>query len=306
MTTIVFPGQGSQFANMTKDFYDNSLIVKKTFQEVEDFTKIKISNLIFENKDDLINQTKYTQIAIFTSSISIFNFFKSEVNYEKKNVNFMLGHSLGEYTALAAANILSIEDCSKLLKTRGELMQNAYPPNQSSMAAVLGFSSEFIDNFIKENNLNIEVANDNSPVQVVVSGKIEDLEIAEILLKKLGAKRFIFLNVSAAFHCNLMKGAEEKMKNYISKVNFSDSNIKLISNFTGKLADNRHSIIENLSNQMSNRVRWVESIKCLDSKMENEIIEIGPGKVLSGLIKRISNNFKITNLEKLSDIEKVL
>ena len=230
MTTIVFPGQGSQFANMTKDFYDNSLIVKKTFQEVEDFTKIKISNLIFENKDDLINQTKYTQIAIFTSSISIFNFFKSEVNYEKKNVNFMLGHSLGEYTALAAANILSIEDCAKLLKTRGELMQNAYPPNQSSMAAVLGFSSEFIDNFIKENNLNIEVANDNSPIQVVVSGKIEDLEIAEILLKKLGAKRFIFLNVSAAFHCNLMKGAEEKMKNYISKVNFNDSNIKLISN----------------------------------------------------------------------------
>ena len=306
MTTIVFPGQGSQFSNMTKDFYDSSIVVKHTFQEIEDFTKIKISNLIFDNKNDLINQTKYTQIAIFTASISIFNYFKKEVNYDQKNINFMLGHSLGEYTALAAANILSIEDCSKLLKIRGELMQNAYPPNQSSMAAVLGFSYNIIDKFIKENNLNIEVANDNSPTQVVVSGKVSDLEKAELLLKKLGVKRFVFLNVSAAFHCNLMKDAEDKMKNYISKVSFKESDIKLISNFSGKLASNTNAIIENLSNQMSNRVRWVESIKYLEGKMENDIIEIGPGKVLSGLIKRISNNFNITNLEKLSDIEKVI
>ena len=306
MTTIVFPGQGSQFTNMAKDFYDNSYIVKQTFQEIEDFTKIKISNLIFDNQSDLINQTKYTQIAIFTASISIFNFFKNEVDFKKKNVNFMLGHSLGEYTALTAANILSIEDCAKLLKIRGDLMQNAYPPNQSSMAAVLGFNSDIIDNLIKENNLNIEVANDNSPIQVVISGKVEELEKAEIIFKKKGVKRYIPLNVSAAFHCKLMKDVEKKMKNYISKVNFKYSNIKLISNFSGKLANDTNSIIENLSNQISNRVRWVESIKCLESNMENNIIEIGPGKVLSGLIKRISNNFSITNLEKLSDIEKIL
>ena len=305
MTTIVFPGQGSQFAKMTKDFYDNFSEAKETFHMIENITKINISDIIFNDNPAKLNQTQFTQLSIFCSSISIFNVLKSKVDLEKFDIYTMLGHSLGEYSALYASGILSIEECSLLLKKRGELMQNAYPQNKSGMAALIGMDCEIIEKVIIDKKLDIDIANDNSPMQIVVSGKMEDLDNSEIYFKEIGVKKFIKLNVSSAFHSKLMVNAENEMNEYIYKSNFNTSKFNIISNYTGKLTNNINEIIENLSKQMSNRVRWVESINTLESLNENNIIEIGPGKVLSGLIKRISDKFTIYNIENISDIKKI-
>ena len=305
MTAIIFPGQGSQFVEMSKDFYDNFETVRDVFELIADTTKIDIKDIIFDNPSNLLNQTQYTQLSIFCASISIFKVLIQEINIQKLNISCMMGHSLGEYTALTAADILSIEDCSLLLKTRGELMQNAYESNQSGMAAIIGINCEKAENIIKKNNLKVEIANDNSPIQIVISGVKTDLLYSEKIFKDNGAKKFVLLKVSSAFHSLLMIEAEKKMKKFITNTNFNNSPISIISNYSGKISKNNKTIIDNLSKQMSNRVRWVESIKSLDSIIETNIIEIGPGKVLTGLIKRINSNFDIINMENISDIEKI-
>ena len=305
MTAIIFPGQGSQFIEMSKDFYDNFETVREVFELIADTTKIDIKDIIFHNPSDLLNQTQFTQLSIFCASISIFKVLTQEIDIQKLNISCMMGHSLGEYTALTAAEILSIEDCSLLLKTRGELMQNAYKLNESGMAAIIGINCEKAENIIKNNNLKVEIANDNSPIQIVISGVKTDLLYSEKIFKDNGAKKFVLLKVSSAFHSLLMNEAERKMKKFIIDTNFNNSSISIISNYSGKISKNNETIIENLSNQMSNRVRWVESIKSLDSIIETNIIEIGPGKVLTGLIKRINSNFDIINIENISDLEKI-
>ena len=305
MTTIIFPGQGSQFLEMSKDFYDNFKPAKETFEFIEDITKINIKQIIFQNPSDLLNQTQYTQLAIFCASISIFNTFKSECNLDKFQLKYMLGHSLGEYTALTAAGILSMSDCCKLLKIRGELMQNAYKPNESGMAALIGLDCKSVQDIINNEKIDLEIANDNSPMQIVISGKKDSIVKSEKIFKDKGVKRFVLLNVSAAFHSHFMLDAEIKMNKYINNVNFNKPLLSIISNYDAEISDDVNKISNNLSKQMSNRVRWVESIKNLKKHKEEKLIEIGPGKVLSGLVKRISNNFQIYNLEFVNDIEKI-
>ena len=221
------------------------------------------------------------------------------------NINFMLGHSLGEYSALTASEMLSVENCSSLLKIRGELMQNAYEPNKTCMAAIIGINSVIAEKIINQNKLNVEIANDNSPTQIVISGIKDDILNSENFFKEGGAKRFVLLNVSAAFHSQIMSEAEISMNKYISSIEFKNPLTPIISNYTGKITKDKNNIIKNLSKQMSNRVRWVESIKSIEIKGETKILEIGPGKVLSGLIKRISDKFNILNIENISDIEKI-
>ena len=184
-------------------------------------------------------------------------------------------------------------------------MQNAYEPNKSGMAAIIGLNCATVENIINQNNLDIEIANDNSPMQVVVSGILENLKGTDKFFMEKGAKKFIILNVSAAFHSMLMNKAENVMKNYINDTLFKFSNINIISNFSGKASNDNDILIKNLSMQMSNRVRWVESIASLEASKDKKIIEIGPGRVLTGLIKRISSNFVTINLEKISDIENI-
>ena len=305
MTVIVFPGQGSQFLEMSKDFYDNFDIARNIFKLVSDSTNIDIKDIIFKNPLDLLNQTQYTQLAIFCTSISIFKVLEKEIDLQKLNINYMLGHSLGEYTALTASGMLSIENCSFLLKIRGELMQNAYEPNQSGMAAIIGMNSYNAEKLIKKHNLTIEIANDNSPQQIVISGIKSDLLNSEKFFIDEGAKKFILLNVSAAFHSFLMNVAEKDMKEFIHNTDFKESPISIVSNYSGKISNNRKLVLENLVKQMSNRVRWVESINSLKDIDETNIIEIGPGKVLSGLIRRIDPIFDIMNINKISDIEKI-
>lgn len=302
MTAILFPGQGSQYIGMAKDFYDEFAIARETFEKIENSVKINLRDIIFNNESELINITKYTQLAIYSSSMCIFNVLKNEIDIDKLFIKYSLGHSLGEYSALTASNAISIEDCSNLLKKRGELMQNAFKENMSGMVAIIGLNCTKVEKIITDNKLKVEVANDNSPMQVVISGIKEDLLKAENVIMKNGAKKFVHLNVSSAFHSKLMKNAEEKMKLLLNKVNFQNPSYYIISNFSAKETKDSKIIYSNLSKQMSNKVRWVESIECLENLNESEIIEIGPGNVLSGLIRRISNKFTLFNINSVEDL----
>ncbi len=304
MTTFVFPGQGSQFIGMSKDFYDNFKIARETFEEIEDYVKIDLKKIIFEDANNLINLTNYTQICIFVASVSIFKAYFYQKKIDKKSINFMLGHSLGEYTALACSEKLSLKDSSLLLKYRGDLMSQAVKPNLSGMSALLGLSATKIEKIINDNNLKLEIANDNSPLQVVVSGELKEIIESEEIFLKNGVKRYVRLNVSAAFHSKYMLGAQNKLNEHIDNISFNENDIQIISNYSAINSNTTKNIIDSLKNQMSNKVRWTESILKLAELGETNIVEIGPGNVLSGLIKRISSDFNIETVSKISDMNK--
>ncbi len=303
MTSIVFPGQGSQTAGMVKDFYDNFNIAKLIFEEIEDYTKIDLKKIIFDNIDNSLNLTKFTQISIFAASYTIFKVYCYETNIDKANLNVMLGHSLGEYTALACSDRISLKDCSLILKKRGELMNDAVTPNETGMAALIGKEAVSVQNIINENNLNIEIANDNSNVQIVISGNINEIKKSEKIFLNNGIKKFVVLNVSAAFHSKYMLNAQKELSIDIENLIFRDNKIKIISNYDANVHSNIKNIKKNLQNQMANRVNWTQSIKKLEDIGEKKIIEIGPNKILSGLIKRISNSFDIISINNISDIK---
>ena len=303
MTAVVFPGQGSQFIGMSKDFFDNFEIARLTFEEIEDYVQIDLKSIIFDGKEDLINITKFTQLSIFTASLVIFRSLQNEMNLNEDTINVVLGHSLGEYTALACSNKLNLKDCSLILKKRGELMNNAVKPNKSGMAALIGKDSNYIQQVIEQNNINLEIANDNSPIQVVVSGDIEDIKKNKEIFLQNEIKKYVLLNVSSAFHSKFMNEAQNILSKEIDNLNFKSNNISLISNFTAEISNSNNEIISSLKNQMANTVRWTESIKKLEEIGETNIIEIGPNKVLSGLIKRISNKFDIKSINTILDIK---
>ena len=305
MTSIIFPGQGSQFLGMTKDFFDNFKIAQDTITEIEDATSISIKKIIFGNADNLLNITNFTQISIFAASMSIYQTLEKNFGFSNLNINNMLGHSLGEYSALAAAKSLTISQASSLLKIRGELMNSAIAPNTTKMAALIGLNCDDITRIIKNNNVNVEIANDNSPLQIVISGSNHDIENSEQIFLSNGIKKFVKLNVSAAFHSKFMIEAQNKLSCEIDKINFVDPSCAIVSNFDASINKSINKIIENLKLQMSNRVRWTESIKNIEEKGESQIIEIGPGKVLSGLIKRITNKFDIISINTIQDLEQL-
>lgn len=302
MTSIIFPGQGSQYEGMAKDFYENFKIAKFILEEIEDYTNINLKKIIFNNEDNKLNTTKYTQISIFASSFMIFKTYVSEKNINISDINVMLGHSLGEYTALACSNKISLKDCSLVLKMRGELMNNAVAPNETGMAAIIGKDANFVKKIIDDNNLNLEIANDNSPMQIVISGSKNEINNSKDLFINNHIKKFVELNVSAAFHSKFMNEAQKELSKKIEELNFLENQIKIISNFDANIYNDTISIKKNLQNQMANRVNWTQSIRKLEEIGENSIIEIGPGKVLSGLVIRITKNFDITSINKISDL----
>ena len=305
MTAIIFPGQGSQYLNMSMDFNENFNVARKVFQEIEDITQINIRKIISENHLDQLNQTNYTQISIFSASMAIYKTLINEFGNEIIKPKILLGHSLGEYSALVAGNFISIADASVLIKKRGELMNSSIEPNTTGMAAIIGKNANFIDDIIKNNNLQIEIANDNSPMQVVVSGLVKDINISEQIFSDNGIKKYVKLNVSAAFHSKFMNDAQNKLTNEIDKINFKNSNLPIISNYDSKINSNIETIIYALKNQMANRVKWTDSIKKLEKTDTTKIIEIGPGNVLSGLIKRITKKFDIKSIDKIEDLKKI-
>ncbi len=302
MTAFVFPGQGSQFIGMSKDFYDNFKSAKLIFEQISEYVDIDLKKLIFNDDENLLNLTNYTQIAIFTASMSIFKTFEAENNLDTSDISVMMGHSLGEYTALACSKKLDLIETSKILKKRGELMHNSVQPNLSGMAALIGQNATVVQKIIDDKNINLEIANDNSPLQVVISGEISEIERSENIFLANDIKKFIKLNVSAAFHSHFMIDAERILDNEIDQLSFRDNNIKIISNYSAVASDDKLIIKDALKKQMSNKVRWTESIKNLENIGELKIIEIGPSKVLSGLIKRISNSFDIRSISNVSDL----
>ncbi len=303
MTTYVFPGQGSQIVGMSEDFYKNFAVAKNTIEEIEDYSKINLKEIIFKDPNNQLNLTNYTQIAIFAASLCIFKTYKNEKGLNLNSINTMLGHSLGEYSALACSEKLSLKDCSIILKKRGELMHNAVEPNKTGMAALIGLSSSQVQNIIDQNDLNVQIANDNSQIQIVISGSINELENSKPAFLDNKVKKFVKLNVSAAFHSDYMLNAQKELSLEIDKLNFLSNNINIISNFNAKISNESGGIKESLKNQMANKVRWTESIKNLEKDGENKIIEIGPGNILSGLIKRISTNFDIKSINTIYDLD---
>ncbi len=303
MTTLVFPGQGSQFLGMSKDFYDNFEVAKSTLNEIQDYVKMDLKSIIFENRDNLLNFTNYTQISIFTASVIIFRTLIKETKLDFSKIEFMLGHSLGEYTALACSNKLSLEECSLVLKKRGQLMHDATSSNKTGMAALIGKDADYVDNIIKKNNIDLQIANDNSPIQVVISGKIDLIKNYRNLFLQNDIKKYVILNVSAAFHSQFMEEAQKILGDEIESLNFSTNHIKIISNYNSSISNDTSTIKKALKNQMANKVQWTQSIRQLENNGQKKIIEVGPGKVLSGLIKRISSNFDIKSINEISDLD---
>jgi len=304
MFSVIFPGQGSQLVGMGKDLHDKYSLVKDLFQEADDTLGFSLSSLILNGPKENLDLTENTQPAIFLISHSIFKLIKEEFNIDLNKAKFLAGHSLGEYSALVSAGSLSFSDTLKILKIRGKAMQSSVPKGVGGMVAVLGSEIKTIENLINKNNEKYEcyIANDNSVGQIVLSGNIEDLEKMMVDLKSANIKN-IKLPVSAPFHCKLMNKATLVMSEEIKKLNFKEPENTLISNVTGKEISNSRELKDLLIRQIESRVRWRESVLLMINKGVNQFIEIGPGKVLSGLIKRINKNVKVSAINTEEDIK---
>tara|TARA_Y200000002_G_scaffold94230_1_gene75995 strand:+ start:620 stop:1543 length:924 start_codon:yes stop_codon:yes gene_type:complete len=302
MFSVIFPGQGSQMIGMGKEFYDKYDSIKSLFKKADEALDLPLSKIILEGPKDQLDLTANTQPAIFLISYSIFTVVTKELNINLNKAKYFAGHSLGEYSALSSAGYLNFSDTIKLLKVRGNAMQNAVAEGKGGMIAILGSTIETIEKILKDfGDFSVEIANDNSQGQIVLSGKLKDLvELTKLLkIKKI---KNIQLPVSAPFHCKLMNNATLVMKEKIQKIKFEDSNKELISNVTADVISNKDELKKLLIDQIESRVRWRESIVNMINKGVDHFIEIGPGKVLSGLVKRINKDVKIDTINSESDI----
>ena len=304
MRAVLFPGQGSQYVGMGSDFYKKYDSTKFFFKMVDKTLGFSLSNIILNGPEEELKLTQNTQPAIMTVGVCIFNVLNQEFGLNLNNARFFAGHSLGEYTALVCGGSLTIERAAYLLHERGKSMQDAIHPDQGSMIAILGMR---VDEVEKEINLlpkeeACEIANDNSSSQVVVSGKKAAIDILSNNLKKKG-KRGILLPVSAPFHCSLMKKAAGNMKDKIEKTNFLKSKPNIISNVTAKEEMDVNRIKPLLIDQITSRVRWRESVNYMIKKGVTNFLEIGPGKVLSGLVKKINRDVEVSNINSIDDIK---
>ena len=304
MFSVIFPGQGSQIVGMGKEFYDKFELVKSLFKEADETLNYSISKLILEGPKEELDLTANTQPAIFLISYSIFNVIKKEFNIDLNKAKYFAGHSLGEYSALSCGGYLNFAETLKILRIRGDAMQNSVPKGEGGMVAVLGSTVEVIEKILKdnENKFIAQIANDNSEGQIVLSGKTQDLEKLIEVLKENSIKN-IKLPVSAPFHCSLMSKATEIMTEELNKISFSDGSNKLISNVTAEVISNSEDLKSLLIKQIENRVRWRESVLNMINNDVDHFIEIGPGKVLSGLVKRINREVKINTINSQEDIE---
>ena len=306
MFSVIFPGQGSQSVGMAKDIYNKFDIAKELFKEADSVLNFSITKLILDGTKEELDQTENTQPAIFLVGYSIFQLIKKEFAIDLNKANYFAGHSLGEYTALSCAGALSFSATLKLLRVRGKAMQEAAPKGEGGMIAILGSTTEIIEKIFEENKNNYKcyIANDNSNGQIVVSGKLINLDLLIEDLKKRSIKN-IKLPVSAPFHCNLMSNATKIMQDEIQKCDFKNLKNTLISNVTAQEVNEISILKELLIKQIESRVRWRESVNLMLEKKITQFIEIGPGKVLSGLIKRIDRNVKVTSINTEDDIKQI-
>lgn len=304
---IVFPGQGSQYIGMGKDLYDNFDIARKVFHEVDNAISQNLSKLMFDGNSEDLNLTENTQPAIMACSIAAYRVL-ADIN-GAQNMNDLCivtaGHSLGEYSALCAAGSLSLHDTAKLLKKRGLAMQEAVPVGKGAMSALLGVDFDTASRIaIEAEKYGVcEVANDNCIGQIVISGDIKAIEYAESVSKRYGCKRAVRLSVSAPFHCTLMHHAAEVMSVELSKVKISAPSVPVVSNYTARANLSSILIADLLVGQISNVVRWTESVKLIsDSYNVKYFIECGPGKILSGLINKTLIKAQCMNLGSKAEL----
>ncbi len=305
MKSILFPGQGSQFVGMGIELYQNFDLVKKIFHEADSKLNYPISKIILEGPDNELKLTKNTQPAILTISYSIYKLITEEFNIKIEDIKYFAGHSLGEYSALVSANSLNFSDAIYLLHERGKSMQEAVPEGKGSMLAVMGSKIDDVVKYIGEIDKSrgvCEIANDNSNGQVILSGDKSAMNDMSIILKK-NKKKSIFLPVSAPFHCSLMQPAAKIMHDKIKQTNFKSPSISLVSNVTAEQVKDAEQIKDLLIKQIFSKVRWRESVLYMIKNGVSEFIEIGPGKVLSGLVKRISDKVSSKSINTIEDIK---
>jgi [acyl-carrier-protein] S-malonyltransferase len=297
-TAFVFPGQGSQYVGMAKDLYEGSVTAKTLYDKADEILGFPISRLCFEGPEEELKQTKNTQPAIFLHSIVLFHLI------HKKQFEITAGHSLGEYSALVAAGALTFEDGLKLVRLRGELMQQAGVERPGTMAAIVGLDSTNVNDLCVEASAEgiVQEANFNAPGQIVISGSTAGVRKAMELAKTRGAKIVKELPVSGAFHSLLMESAQAGFKTELEKIKIQDAVIPVYANVTARPMRYADEIRDLLLRQLISPVRWDESVTGMIADGAATFVEIGPGKVLQGLVKRINGNVKTLGFEKLSDI----
>ena len=304
MSALLFPGQGSQIVGMGSEFYNNFDIVKKIFKDADEKLNYSISKLILNGPEDQLQLTQNTQPSILTVSFSIFKVLKEEFNFDFNTFNYFAGHSLGEYSALVCSESLKFEDALYLLYERGKAMQEAVPVGKGSMLAILGAKIKDISDLLisfKEKGV-CEIANDNADGQVIVSGDKDSVVSFQSLLKEKKIKS-IPLKVSAPFHCSLMKSAADKMSDKIKNTNFRSPTHSILSNVTAKIEKNPENIKKLLIDQIFSTVKWRETIINISNEGVSNFVEIGPGKVLTGMVKRTVKNVNCFSINSIDDIK---
>ncbi|MCX6149954.1 MAG: ACP S-malonyltransferase [Ignavibacteriales bacterium] len=299
---FLFPGQGSQYVGMAKDLFDNSVEAKEMIQMADEAIGINLSHIMFNGPEELLKQTENTQPAIFLHSVIIASLFR------RFNADMTAGHSLGEYSALVTASAIQFYDAIKIVRTRGIAMQKAGKIFPGTMAAIVGLTSQKLEEICVEASAAgiVQCANFNSPGQIVISGSVEGVRKAMEICKLNGAKLVKELVVSGAFHSPLMEPAIIDLKEKLDQTNIYDSKIPVYANVTAKPVTDKGEIKKLLIEQLNAPVRWEETIVNMINDGADEFIEIGPGKVLQGLVKRINSNVKFYGIDKYSDLERYL
>jgi [acyl-carrier-protein] S-malonyltransferase len=302
---IVFPGQGSQYVGMGEELYDNFKVVRETFEEASDAIKINLKRLCFEGPEDNLKLTENTQPAILTVSIAIFRVLKGEMEL---NPHVTAGHSLGEYASLVISGSMAFSDAVRVVKKRGQFMQEAVPEGEGAMAALIGGSKDIVEELCKSAPPGrvVSPANYNSPEQIVISGHRDAVEDVMERAREKGIKRAILLPVSAPFHCCLMEPAGERLAQVLEEVEFKDIEVPVISNVNADLYPSKYDIKRLLREQVSKPVLWYESMLKALSMGVDTFLELGPGKVLTGLMRRIAPEANLFQVENLSTLKATL
>lgn len=307
-TAFIFPGQGSQYIGMGKTLFETYAEAKRVFEQVNDSLGIDLTKIMFEGPEDELNLTENTQPALMAVSMAVIKVLESKGIHVAEHAKFVAGHSLGEYSALTAANAFDVSETAKLLQIRGQAMQKAVPVGEGSMAAILGLDFSDVLAIASEagtadQELVCQAANDNSIGQVVVSGHKSAVEAAVALASEKGAKRAVILPVSAPFHCSLMAPAAQKMASALADANIRPPSVPVISNVTAEAVSDPSKIRQLLVDQITGLVRWRESVIWMKDNGITDMVEIGAGKVLSGLVRRIDKEINCTSVETPEQID---
>ena len=298
-TAFIFPGQGAQVCGMGKDFYENTEIGRQVFDRATELLGFSVPELCFEPNDRL-DITEYTQAAMVITSVAMLKVMEDM----GIKADVTAGLSLGEYCALVASGVMSVDDAILTVRRRGILMQEAVPAGVGGMSAVLGMTAEQI-NAVVDPIENVQVANYNCPGQIVISGKLDAVQTATEKLKEAGARRVLPLNVSGPFHSYLLEEAGAKLGEYLENVAVNEPVIPYVANVTAKYVTDAAEVKALLTKQVSSSVRWQESVEAMIADGVDRFVEIGPGKTLAGFVKKIDRNVTVLNIEKLEDLEKL-